>query len=134
MPADKLTDEERRTRRLSIEQAMEKIRTEYGDALAALGVLPTYEWVSLPSVEDYVEGARQRGIELDPAAMQLRRELVNLVHARPVGELRLLVAVLQRLLELHRLPSTNWDALVHEIISVLVSAELRVERHESESG
>lgn len=128
MSVDKLTDEQRRARRLSIEQAMDKIKTEYGAALTALGVLPTYEWISLPSTEQYVEAARQRGIELDPTAMQLRRELLNLTHNASADELRLLVAVLGRLLEFSRLPSTRWDGLVHEIISVLVSAELGEER------
>lgn len=123
MSVDKLTDEERHARRLSIEQAMEKIKREYGAALAALGVLPTYEWVSLSSTQEYVEAARQRGIELDPTGMQLRRELLNLVHVASVGELRLLIAVLGGLLEFNRLESTRWDGLVSEIISVLVSAE-----------
>lgn len=132
MSADKLTDEQRRARALSIEQAMEKIKAEYGPALAALGVLPMYEWISLPSVEQYVEAARQRGIELDPTAMQLRRELVNLIHGSSAGELRLLVAVLSRLLEFNRLPSTRWDGLIGEIISVLSSAEMRNERRERE--
>lgn len=130
MTEGKLTDEQRRARALSIEQAMEKIKAEYSEALAALGVLPTYEWISLPNVEEYVEAARRRGIELDPAAMHLRRELVNVVHSASPSELRVLVAVLSRLLEINRLPSTRWDGLLSELISVLSSAEVTMMRRD----
>lgn len=128
---DKLTDEERRARALTIDQAAAKIKAEYGEALAALGMMPVVARIHETSIQDWVNGVRERyGTNLDPRAGELRREYADLLRSGSASELRFLVAVLSRLLDFNRLESTRWDGLVGEMISVLTSAEMMEERRD----
>lgn len=124
MSVGKLTDEERRARALTIDQITQKIKDEYGDALALLGMLPVVERVWPYTVEDHVEFARSRGITLDPDALRIQREYLDLLRSASVRELSFVVKLLTKLLDFDRLKSTDRNRLVHEMICILSSAEV----------
>ena len=123
MSADKLTNEQRRARALAIDQIHEKIKSEYGDALATLGVLPVVARVWPYTVEEHVESARRHGVDLDAGKQRIQREYLDLIRSASLGELGMMVIVLTKLLEFDRTPGTRHDQLVNEIINVLTCAE-----------
>lgn len=118
-----LSDEERRARALTLDQTAEKIKDEYGDALAVLGCMPAVQRIWPYTVEQYVERARQRGIVLDPDAQHIQREYLDLLRCASKSELRLVVMVLTRLLDFDRLKSTDHHRFINEIIHILAHAE-----------
>lgn len=127
MSVDKLTDEQRRARRLSIEQITEKIKVEYGDALALLGMLPLVERVSTYTVEDHVAHAKSRGIELSAEALHIQREWLTVIGSASIGELGVVTRVLSLLLDYDRTDRASYMNLVNEIIAVLSHAEVMLE-------
>lgn len=130
MTADKLTDEQRRARALAIDRVNEKIKAEYGDALATLGMLPVVARIWPYTVEEQVESARRHGVELDVNRQRIQREYLDVVRSASPGELGMMVIVLTKLLEFDRIPGTRHDQLVHEIICVLSCAETFMESRE----
>lgn len=131
---DGLTDEQRRARALTIDEISEKIKNEYGEALATLGMFPIVKRVWPYTVEDHVEHARSRGIKLDPGAQYIQREYLDLIRSASTAELSLLVAVLTKLLDFDRLKSSDHHRFINEIIGILSSAEVRLEvRQEREA-
>lgn len=122
-----LSDQERRTRVLALSKITEKIKSEYGDALAALGALPVVSRVWPYTVEDHVEAARRHGVELDANKQRIQREYLDLLRSASLGELGMLVIVLTKLLKFDRIPGTRHDQLVNEIINVLTCAEGHME-------
>lgn len=123
MSGDKMTDEERRARALSLDEAAEKIKAEYGEALAALGCIPVIQRIWPYTVEEHVENARQRGITIDPAGQHIQREYLDLLRGASKTELNIVVSVLTKLLDFDRLRSTDHQRFVNEIICVLSHAE-----------
>ena len=123
MTADKLTDEERRARALTLEQITVKLKTEYGDALAALGFMPVVQRVWPYTVESHVENARRRGITIDAGGQYIQRDYLDLLRGASPTELAVVVRVLNALLKFDMLHSTDHHRLVNEIIHILTYAE-----------
>lgn len=127
MSVDKLTDEQRRARALSIDQITIKIKEEYGAALALLGALPVVERVRDYTPEEHAEFARERGIELDVNALRIQRDYLALLGSASVGELNVVTRTLNMLLvfdQLVRKPGGNGYAdLINELIHMLTFAE-----------
>ena len=121
---EKLSDEERRARALTLDQAAAKIQAEYGDALLLLGCRPVIQRIWPYTVEDHVAFARDRGIILDPSAQQVQRDYLDLLRGATPTELGVVVGVLTKLLEFDRLETTDRQRLIHEIICVLTCAEV----------
>lgn len=129
MPADKLTDEERRACSLAIEQINEKIAAEYGDALAVLGVMPVIQRVWGYTVADHVAHALSRGIELSPRGQEIQRDWLDVLRSATTRELSFVVRVLSGILEVHDIGHHHRDVL-HELITVLSHAETTLEWRE----
>jgi hypothetical protein len=127
MSADKLTDEQRRERALALDQVAAKIKTEYGDALAALGYMPVIQWISNYSVEDHVAHARSRGIELNLRAQEIQRDYIDALRGASTSELALVTHVLSALLEVDDLGMRHRGVL-DELIAVLSTTEATLER------
>lgn len=125
MPADKLTDAERRARVLTLNEVARKIKDEYSDALAALGFLPVIQRIWGYTVAEHVENALSRGIELNPRAQELQREWIDLLHGATPSELALVAAVLDKLLSVEHLGMQH-RGLLDEVIVVLTHAETRL--------
>jgi hypothetical protein len=124
--ADKLTDEQRRARAITLDEAARKIKAEYGDALAVLGFLPVVQRVWSYTVAEHVDNALSRGIELNPRAQELQREWIDLLNGATPSELALLTAVLDKLLSIDHLGMRH-RGLLDEVIFVLTHAETRLE-------
>ena len=131
MPADKLTDEQRRERTRQIQEISEKIKTEYGAALALLGALPVIERHRDYTPEQHAEFARERGVELDVNALRIQRDYLALLGSASVDELRVVAKTLDMLLNFDRLvrkPGGNkYFDLVNEIIHMMTFAESTAE-------
>ena len=127
MPTDKLTDDERRAPALTPNPVAQKIKDEYGDALASLGMLPVVERVWPYTVEEHVENARRRGITLDADAQRIQREYLDLLRGASLQELNLVADVLTRLLDFDRLKSTDHVRFINEIIAILSHVEVAFE-------
>jgi hypothetical protein len=131
MPADELTDEQRRARTRQLQEISEKIKREYGAALAALGALPVVERLRDYTPEQHVEFARSRGIELDVNALRIQRDYLALLGSASVDELRVVAKTLDLLLNFDRLVrksggNTYFD-LLNEIIHMMTFAETMAE-------
>jgi hypothetical protein len=122
MHVDKLTDEERRARALSIDQINEKIKAEYGDALAVLGCMPVIQRVWGYTVADHVTHALSRGIELNPQAQEIQRDWIDTLRSATTRELGFVVRVLAGILEVHDIGMHHRDVL-SELTTVLSHAE-----------
>lgn len=127
MSVDKLTDEERQARRLTLGQITTKIKAEYGDALALLGMMPLVERVSTYTVEDHVAHARTRGVELSAEALHVQREWLTVIGSASLGELGVATRLLTLLLDFDRTDRANYANLVHEIIAMLSHAKTLLE-------
>lgn len=130
MSVGKLTDEQRHERALALDEIAEKIKTEYGDALAVLGCLPVIQRDWGYTVADHVERALSHGVVLNPRGQEIQRDYLDLLRTASITELSVVVRILAALLEVDRLniPHRN---IVHEVINVLVFAEGMLENKKS---
>lgn len=131
MPADELTDEQRRERTRQLQEISEKIKTEYGAALALLGALPVVERLRDYTPEQHAEFARERGIELDVNALHIQKDYLALLGSASVGELRVVAKTLDMLLNFDRLVrksgGNKYFDLINEIIHMMTFAETMTE-------
>lgn len=127
MDAEKLTDEQRAARALTLVEAAEKIKREYGDALAALGCMPVVQRIEEYSVADHVAHALSLGVVLNHRAQELQRSYLDALRGASTTELALVTRVLSAILEVHDL-GMHHRGVLDELIAVLSHTESRLER------
>lgn len=124
MTVEKMTDEERRARRMSVAEAAAKIQAEYGEALAVLGHRAVVASIPSYTVEEHVAFAATRGITLDVNALRVQREYLDLLANATWNELDVVTAVLSHLLDYTRTRRSEEPlALINEIISIMSFTE-----------
>jgi hypothetical protein len=129
---DKLTDEERHARVLITQEIIEKIKNEYGNALAALGKMPVLASIRSYTAEEHAEFARQRGVNLDVNALNIQRDYLDLLSSASASELHVVVRTLDLLLTFNRLAErADYANFINEVISVLSFAETTADLKES---
>lgn len=126
MTADKLTDEQRAARALSLDEVAAKIKAEYGDALAVLGCMPVIQRVESYTVADHVAHARSRGIELNLRAQEIQQEWLNALRGATTAELVIVTRVLSAILEVHD-QGMHHRGVLEELIAVLSHTEVSLE-------
>lgn len=129
---DGLMDDERRARALTLDKAAEKIKNEYGDALAVLGCMPVIQRIQDYSVADHVAHALSLGVVLNPRAQELQRDWLDALRGASATELALVTRVLSAILEVHD-QGMHHRGVLEELIAVLshteTTLELKVRRH-----
>ena len=123
---DGLTDEERAARALALDEIAEKIKNEYGDALAVLGCMPVIQRIQDYSVADHVAHALSLGVVLNPRAQELQRDWLDALRGASATELALVTRILSAILEVHD-QGMHHRGVLEELICVLTHTETRLE-------